>query len=105
METDMTEQAQPTFKCETFEDFVAEGIKICVNDLGMKMPLNIVHMDKAGHIVAAEVHADGRIVPLVDSGRGVSAPLYPVHALIVDRDGNSATLALDLKDERMRVLH
>ncbi len=69
------------------------------------MPLNVVTMDMGAHIVAAQVHEDGKIVPLVDPGRGVSSPLYPVHTLIVDRDGNSATLALALKDEPMRVLH
>ena len=58
-----------------------------------------------GHIVAAEIYEDGEIVPLVDSGRGVSAPLYPVHTLIVDRDGKSALLVLEMEDERMRTLH
>ena len=84
---------------------INEAIEVCVKELGMKMPLNVVTMDMGAHIVAAQVHEDGKIVPLVDPGRGVSSPLYPVHALIVDRDGNSAILAVDQKDKDIRVLH
>ncbi len=84
---------------------INEAIEVCVKELGMKMPLNLVTMDMGAHIVAAQVHEDGKIVPLVDAGRGVSAPLYPVHTFIVDRDGNSATLVLDQEDTGMRTLH
>ncbi len=84
---------------------INEAIEVCVKELGMKMPLNLVTMDMGAHIVAAQVHEDGKIVPLVAPGRSVSAPLYPVHTLIVDRDGNSATLALEQKDKPMRTIH
>ncbi len=84
---------------------IVEAIEVCVKEFGMKMPLNVVTMDMGAHIVAEQVHEDGKIVPLVDPGRGVSSPLYPVHTLIVDRDGNSAILALDQKDKRIRTLH
>ena len=100
LETDMTEQHKAAF-----ENYLAETIELCVKELGMKMPLNMVFMDMGGHIVAAQFHEDGKIVPLVDPGRRVSEPLYPVHTLIVDHDGNSATLVLESKDERMRTLH
>ncbi len=88
-----------------FEIYTAEAMALCVDELGLKMPLYVIHIDMGAHIVAVQVHEDGKIVPLVDPGRGVSAPLYPVHTLIVDRDGSSATLVLDQKDKRMRTLH
>ncbi len=84
---------------------INEAIEVCVKERGMKMPLNLVTMDMGSHIVAAQVHEDGKIVPLVAPGRGVSAPLYPVHTLIVDRDGNSATLVVEQKDKPMRTIH
>ena len=100
LEEDVTEQSKVIF-----EIYTAEAIAVCVNELGMKMPLYVIHIDMGAHIVAAQVYEDGKIVPLVDPGKGVSAPLYPVHTFIVDRDGNSATLVLDQKDTRMRTLH
>ena len=100
LETDMTEQHKAAI-----ENYTREAIEVCLKELGLKMPLKILHMDMGGHIVAAEIYEDGEIVPLVDSGRGVSAPLYPVHTLIVDRDGKSALLVLEMEDERMRTLH
>jgi len=100
LEEDVTEQSKVIFKIYT-----AEAITVCVNELGLKMPLSVIHIDMGAHIVAAQVHEDGRIVHLIDPGRGFSAPLYPVHTLIVDRDGDSATLVLDQKDTRMRTLH
>ena len=100
LEEDVTEQSKVIF-----EIYTADAIAACVNELGMKMPLYVIHIDMGAHIVAAQVHEDGRIVPLIDPGRGVTAPLYPVDTLIVDRDGSSATLVLDQKDKRMRTLH
>ena len=88
-----------------FEFYIAETIDVCVKELGMKMPLQIVNIDMGSHIDAAKVYEDGRILPIVDPGRGVTAPLYPVHTLVVDHDGNSATLVLESKEERMRTLH
>ena len=100
LDEDVTEQSKVIF-----EIYTAEAMALCVDELGLKMPIKILHMDMGGHIVAAEIYEDGEIVPLVDSGRGVSAPLYPVHTLIVDRDGKSALLVLEMEDERMRTLH
>ncbi len=96
----MTEQSKVIF-----EIYTAEAIAVCVNELGLKMPLKILHMDMGGHIVATEIYEDGEIVPLIDPGRGVTDPLYPVHTLVVDRDGKSALLVLEMEDERMRTLH
>ncbi len=96
----MTEQHKAAM-----ENYTTEAIAICVNEFGLNMPLYVIHIDMGAHIVAVPVHADGKIDPLVDPGRGVTTPLYPVHTLIVDRDGNSATLVLDQKDKRMRTLH
>ena len=100
LDEDVTEQSKVIVEIDT-----AEAMALCVDELGLKMPIKILHMDMGGHIVAAEIYEDGEIVPLVDSGRGVSAPLYPVHTLIVDRDGKSALLVLEMEDERMRTLH
>ncbi len=97
---DVTEQSKVIF-----EMYTADAIAVCVNELGLKMPLYVIHIDMGAHIVAANVYEDGRIVPLIDPGRGVTGPLYPVHTLVVDRDGSSATLVLDQKDKRMRTLH
>ncbi len=88
-----------------FEIYTAEAMALCVDELGLKMPLKILHMDMGGHIVAAEIYEDGEVAPLIDPGRGVTGPLYPVHTLVVDRDGNSATLVINQKDKRMRTLH
>jgi len=96
----MSEQTQATL-----ENRIIEAVDLCVNDLGLKMPLNVVTIDMGGHILAASIHADGRIVPLIDPGRGVTAPLYPVHTFVVDHAGNSLTLVATLGDERMRTIH
>ncbi len=100
LDEDVTEQSKVIF-----EMYTAEAIAVCVNELGLKMPLYVIHIDMGAHIVAAQVNEDGRIVPLIDPGRGVTAPLYPVHTLVVDRDGNSATLVINQEDKRMRTLH
>ena len=84
---------------------ISEALEICVKEYGMKMPLQTVTIDMGGHIVACTIHEDGRIVPLVDPGRGVTAPLYPVHTLVVDCDGNSMTLTASIEDEPMRTIH
>ncbi len=93
----MSEQTQATL-----ENRIIEAIDLCVN---MKIPLNVVTIDMGGHILAASIHGDGRIVPLIDPGRGVTAPLYPVHTFVVDHAGNSLTLVATLGDERMRTIH
>ncbi len=96
----MSEQTQATL-----ENRIIEAIDLCVNDLGLKMPLNVVTIDMGGQILAASIHGDGRIVPLIDPGRVVTAPLYPVHTFVVDHTGNSLTLVATLGDERMRTIH
>ncbi len=52
----MSEQTQATL-----ENRITEAIDLCVNDLGLKMPLNVVTIDMGGHILAATIHGDGRI--------------------------------------------
>ncbi len=100
LDEDVTEQSKVIF-----EIYTAEAMALCVDELGLKMPLYVIHIDMGAHIVAAQVNEDGRIVPLIDPGRGVTGPLYPVHTLVVDRDGNSATLVINQEDKRMRTLH
>ena len=96
----MADQSQ-----DTLGQTLVEAIEICVNELGLKMPLQTVTIDMGSHVVTALIHEDGRIAPIIDPGRGVTTPLYPVHTLIVDRDGNSATLVVRQKDKPMRTLH
>ncbi len=90
---------------DTLTDRVSEAIEFCVDELGLRLPLHIVVIDMGGHILAASIHGDGRIVPLIDPGRSVTAPLYPVHTFVVDRDGESVTLTAKLKNKPMRTLH
>jgi len=96
----MSEQTQATL-----ENRIIEAIDLCVNELELKMPINVVTIDMGGHILAASVHGDGRIVSLIDPGRVVTALLYPVHTFVVDHTGNSLTLVATLGDERMRTIH
>ncbi len=83
LDEDVTEQSKVIF-----ELYTAEAIAVCVNELGLKMPLYVIHIDMGAHIVAAQVDEDGRIVPLIIPGRGVTAPLYPVHTFVVDDEAN-----------------
>jgi len=96
----MSEQTQATL-----ENRFIEAIDLCVNELELKMPINVVTIDMGGQILAASIHGDGRIVSLIDPGRGVTAPLYPIHTFVVDHTGNSLTLVATLGDERMRTIH
>jgi hypothetical protein len=55
LEEDVTEQSTVIF-----EIYTAEAIAVCVNELGMKMPLYVIHIDMGAHIVAAQVYEDGK---------------------------------------------
>ncbi len=90
---------------DTLTNRVSEAIEFCVDELGLRLPLHIVVIDMGARLIALTIHEDGKSVLISDPGPRVSELLYPIHVLVVDRDGESITLTAKLKNKPMRTLH
>jgi len=90
---------------DTLTDRVSEAIEFCVDELGLRLPLHIVVIDMGARLIALTIHEDGKSVLISDPGSRVSELLYPIHVLVVDRDGQSVTLTAKLKNKPVRTLH
>ena len=89
---------------EIIEQFLADAVVVIAKEAGLKWPIKVVNIDMGGHTLAAFVKKDGSYELLVDPGRGVTEPLYPIHTLIVDDEGNVALFTTDEGNEQMRAL-
>ena len=90
---------------DTFTDRVSEAIEFCVDELDLNFPLHIVIIDMGARLTAITIHEDGKTIYIYDPGPRVSQLLYPIHVLVVDREGKSVTLTAKLKNEPIRTLH